>query len=257
MNVKAITENSILTLKGDEIVLLLIQPTNVSVLSRDGLWARVNALLNVMTGSTDFANVEFLCLNSRESFENNKRYIMDRIAHEDNAQVRWLLEQDLRHLDEIQSRTASAREFMLVVRPKKSRREIYPYLSSLEKTIREHQFTVRHAGYDDIKRILAVYFASDVVSEGYDDFDGQRWLLRNGQSDYKAASVMEEEKVLQTFLDLIAPLLSDFMSITTSWATPGVASGQFENTRPRPRSRRFCKGSVKRPVSRFTSIRAE
>ena len=210
MNVKAITENSILTLRGDEIVLLLIQPTNVSVLSRDGLWARINALLNVMTGSTDFANVEFLCLNSRESFENNKRYIMDRIAHEDNAQVRWLLEQDLRHLDEIQSRTASAREFMLVVRPKKSRREMYPYLTSLEKTIREHQFTVRHAGYDDIKRILAVYFASDVVSEGYDDFDGQRWLLRNGQSDYKAASIMEEEKVLQTFLDLIAPTAVKF-----------------------------------------------
>lgn len=210
MNVKAITENSILTLKGDEIVLLLIQPTNVSVLSRDGLWARINALLNVMTGSTDFANVEFLCLNSRESFENNKRYIMDRISHEDNAQIRWLLEQDLRHLDEIQSRTASAREFMLVVRPKKSRREMYPYLTSLEKTIREHQFTVCHAGYDDIKRILAVYFASDVVSEGYEDFDGQRWLLRNGQSDYKAASVMEEEKVLQTFLDLIAPTAVKF-----------------------------------------------
>lgn len=143
MNVKAITENSILTLKGDEIVLLLIQPTNVSVLSRDGLWARVNALLNVMTGSTDFANVEFLCLNSRESFENNKRYIMDRIAHEDNAQVRWLLEQDLRHLDEIQSRTASAREFMLVVRPKKSRREIYPFLLRMKKWMLSISFSKR------------------------------------------------------------------------------------------------------------------
>ena len=50
MNVKAITEHSLLTLRGEEIVLFLIKPTNVSVLSRASLTARVNALMNVLKG---------------------------------------------------------------------------------------------------------------------------------------------------------------------------------------------------------------
>lgn len=112
-------------------------------------------------------------------------------------------------MDEIQSRTATAREFMLVIRPRNiGEREIYPYLSRLEKMIREQRFAVRRADREDIKRILAVYFAGDVISESYDDFDGQRWLMKDGRSDYKSASVMDEEQVLQTFLDLIAPARS-------------------------------------------------
>ena len=203
MNIKAISEHSIVSARGDEIVLFLIQPTNVSVLSREGLKARINALMHVLKG---FAEVELLCLNSRESFENNKRYLTERMTEEESVPIRTLLEQDLRHLDEIQSRTATAREFMLLIRPHGiGEREMYPYLNRLERMIREQQFAVRRAGYEDLKRILAVYFAGDVISEGYDDFDGQKWLFKNGQSDYKAACVMEEEKVLQTFLDLIAP----------------------------------------------------
>ena len=203
MNIKAISEHSIVGERGDEIVLFLIQPTNVSVLSREGLKARINALMHVLKG---FAEVELLCLNSRESFENNKRYLTERMTKEESIPISTLLEQDLRHLDEIQSRTATAREFMLLIRPHGiGEREMYPYLNRLERMIREQQFAVRRAGYEDLKRILAVYFAGDVISEGYDDFDGQKWLFKNGQSDYKAASVMEEEKVLQTFLDLIAP----------------------------------------------------
>ncbi len=203
MQVERITEHSIITPQGEEIVLFLLQPTNVSVLSRESLRARVNALMHVLKG---FVEVELLCLNSRESFEHNKQYLTGRMEQEESAPIRTLLEQDLRHLDEIQSRTATAREFMLIIRPRNiGEREMYPYLSRLEKMIREQGFTVRRAGYEDIKRILAVYFSQDVISEGYDDFDGQKWLLKNGQSDYKAASVMEEAEVLQTFLDLIAP----------------------------------------------------
>ena len=135
MNIKAISEHSIVSARGDEIVLFLIQPTNVSVLSREGLKARINALMHVLKG---FAEVELLCLNSRESFENNKRYLIKRMAEEESVPIRTLLEQDLRHLDEIQSRTATAREFMLLIRPHGiGEREMYPYLNRLERMIRE------------------------------------------------------------------------------------------------------------------------
>jgi len=208
MNIQKITEHSLITPHGEEIVLFLIQPTNVSVLSRESLRARVNALMHVLQG---FAEVELLCLNSRESFEHNKRYLAARMEQEDSVPIQTLLGQDIRHLDEIQSRTATAREFMLLVRPRGiGEREIYPYLARLEKLVQEQQFTVRRAGREDLKRILAVYFAGDVISEQYDDFDGQRWLMKDGHSDYKSASVMDDEKVLQTFLDLIAPAAVKF-----------------------------------------------
>ena len=83
MNIKAISEHSIISARGDEIVLFLIQPTNVSVLSREGLKARINALMYVLKG---FAEVELLCLNSRESFENNKRYLTERMAEEESGE---------------------------------------------------------------------------------------------------------------------------------------------------------------------------
>ncbi len=208
MNIARISDHSLQTLRGDEIVLFLIQPTNVSVLSRESLKARINALMHVLKG---FAEIELLCLGSRESFEHNKRYLAKRIEEEETPEIRELLIQDMNHLDEIQSRTATAREFVLLIRPHNiGEREIYPYLGRLERLIREQQFVVKRAAYEDLKRILAVYFAQDVISEGYDDFDGQRWLLKNGQSDYKAATVMEEEQVLQTFLDLIAPTAIKF-----------------------------------------------
>lgn len=163
MNIRSITERSMITQQSEEVILFLLQPTNVSVLSREGLRARVNALMNGLKG---FAEVELLCLNSRESFEHNKQYLARRIEQEPVPQIRALLEQDLRHLDEIQSRTATAREFMLVIRPRNiGEREMYPYLSRLEKMIREQRFVVRRADREDIKRILAVYFAGDVVSE--------------------------------------------------------------------------------------------
>jgi hypothetical protein len=208
MNVKAITEHSLVTLRGEEIVLFFIQPTNVSVLSRESLRARVNALMNVLKG---FTQVELLCLGSRESFEHNKQYLDARIGQEESKPIRALLMADKAHLDEIQSRTATAREFMLAVRLHGiGEREVYPYLARLEKLIREQRFTVKRADREDLKRILAVYFSGDVISESDSDFDGQRWLMRDGQSDYRAASVLEEAQVLQTFLDLIAPAAVKF-----------------------------------------------
>ena len=57
MNIQSITERSMITPQGEEVILFLLQPTNVSVLSREGLRARVNALMNVING---FAEVELL-----------------------------------------------------------------------------------------------------------------------------------------------------------------------------------------------------
>ena len=69
MNTRRITEYSLETYDGDELVYFMIRPTNLSVLSESSVGARVYALMNVLKG---VAEIEMLCLNSRENFEENK-----------------------------------------------------------------------------------------------------------------------------------------------------------------------------------------
>ena len=50
----------------------------------------------------------------------------------------------------------------------------------LEKQIQDHGFHVRLAGEQDVKRILAVYYQQDVVTEHFDQVDGERWVTDHG-----------------------------------------------------------------------------
>ena len=61
-----------------------------------------------MTVLKGVAEIEMLCLNSRESFEDNKRFLRSRMEQEGNPVVRKLLEKDLTHLDRIQVQMATA-----------------------------------------------------------------------------------------------------------------------------------------------------
>lgn len=120
------------------------------------------------------------CLNSRENFEDNKRFLRQRIEQEDNPTIRKLLEADLTHLDRIQVQMATAREFLIIIRLRNEKQsEAFPYLNRIEKTLREQGFSVMLAGSEDIKRILAVYFEQNVTTEKFEDFDGERWVILN------------------------------------------------------------------------------
>jgi hypothetical protein len=152
-----------------------IKPTNLSTLSEASVSARIYALMTVLKG---LAEIEMLCLNSRENFEDNKRGIRARMEKEDNPAVRRLLEQDLSHLDRIQVQMATAREFLIIIRLKDEKdSEVFPYLSRIEKSLKDQGFTVKRAGEDDIKRLLAVYFEQNVTTERFEDFDGERWVI--------------------------------------------------------------------------------
>ena len=175
INTKAITDYSLLTYGHGELVYFIIKPTNISVLSEASIAARIYALMTVLKG---MAEIEMLCLNSRENFEDNKRFLRNRIEQEDNPTVRKILEADLTFLDRIQVQMATAREFLIVIwlRDEKPN-EVFPYLNRIEKTLREQGFSVKRAEKEDIKRILAVYFEQNVTTEKFEDFDGERWVI--------------------------------------------------------------------------------
>jgi len=175
MGIDQFTEHGLKTAKG-ELVFFLISPENLSVLSAEGVRGRVRALTDLLRG---MEAVELLALDSRESFQSNKHHYQDRLQQEDLPGLRELLRQDMAHLDEIQSTTASAREFALVYRKDEKAGDDAGYFKQIEKRIRDCGFHVRMADEQDLKRLLAVYYQQDVTTEHFERFDGERCVTEN------------------------------------------------------------------------------
>lgn len=206
IGITAILKDGIRTERG-ELVFFLLRPTNLAVLSDASTRAKVMALTDVLKG---FPELEMLALNSREDYEGNKRYLAGRAGREPVPEIRALLQQDHLWLDTVQSQMATAREFVLALRltpdnqdipipgrkkRKKAAREKSgvtrpePLLSGpvrrtaksnlllarLEKALRGQGFSVRLADSQEIMRLLSVYFAQNVTTEQFEDFDGQRY----------------------------------------------------------------------------------
>lgn len=183
MGINEITDYSIKTPAG-ELVYFIIRPTNISVLSDASVSARIYALMTVLKG---IAEIEMLCLNSKENFDENKQYLKKRIEEESNPVIRKLLQQDSSNLDRMQVQMATAREFLIIIRLKNEERKSYndtasdvlSYLSRIEKSLKDQGFTARRADNDDIKRLLGVYYEQNVTTEKYEDYDGERWVVLN------------------------------------------------------------------------------
>lgn len=90
MNTKTITDYSLQTYAHGELVYFMIKPSNISVLSEESIGARIYALMTVLKG---IAEIEMLCLNSREIFEDNKQFLRSRMEQEsEKAYVQEFLE---------------------------------------------------------------------------------------------------------------------------------------------------------------------
>lgn len=161
----------------DELLFYLLRPDNLSILSPEGIRGRVRALTGLLQG---MASLELLALDSRESFLKNKQYYQRRLEEEPSPALRELLRQDMEHLDARQSSTAASREFVLVCRLDSKAAEDRELPRRLEKQIQDHGFHVRLAGEQDVKRILAVYYQQDMVTEHFDSIDGERWATEHG-----------------------------------------------------------------------------
>ena len=174
MGIDEITDYSLKTPYG-ELVYFIIHPTNISVLSESSVSARIYALMTVLKG---IAEIEMLCLNSKENFDDTKQYLTRRMDTEQNPVIRRLLQQDSTNLDRMQFQMATAREFLIIIRLKNEKEsDVLPYLSRIEKSLKDQGFTTRRADNADIKRLLGVYYEQNVTTEKYEDYDGERWVV--------------------------------------------------------------------------------
>ena len=174
LGVDGITDYSLNT-ASSEAVFFSIKPSNISVMSEASLSAKIYSLMSVLKGLPE---IEILCVNSRESFEGNKNHLKKLAEKERNPAVRKLLEQDSQHLDQIQAQTATAREFLLIVRLRGLKdKEIFSYLNRIEKILNENGFSARRYDGEDIRTLLAVYFEQNITTEKFENYDGERWVL--------------------------------------------------------------------------------
>ncbi len=176
LEITEISDKCIKTRFGD-LVFFKIQPTNMAVLSESSLSTRIYALMNVLKGVAD---IEMLCLNSKESFDDNKQYLKLRLEQENNLVIRKLLQADSTNLDRMQVGVSTSRDFLIIIRLKNEQEsDVNAYLLRIEKSLRDQGFEVKRADEQDIKTLLGVYFEQNVTTEKYEDFDGDRWVISN------------------------------------------------------------------------------
>lgn len=176
MGITRITEHGVSTSNGDY-VFFMVRPDNLSVLSEDAIRQRVGNLANLISNRDE---VTLMALDSRASFQHNKLFYQARLEEETEPAIRRLLQMDLEQLDEIQTSSASKREFVIALRVTSKESDDPVVLHQMEKSISNENIPVRLAERADIKRLLSVYYLNDAAVTTVEDVDGEMAVKRSG-----------------------------------------------------------------------------
>jgi len=173
IGVRKIGGHSLETYNQGELVFFIVKPHNLAVLSFENITYRLHAMTTILKS---IETLELSCMNSRESFEDNKEFLRQRIEIEDVESVNELNRQDIEFLDQIQLEMATAREFVITIRFRREKpAEILNQINRTEKLLKEQGFDIRRAEKADIQRIMAVYFEQNITHMEFDDVDGERF----------------------------------------------------------------------------------
>ena len=167
---------------GGELAVFLVQPTNISVLSHANVEIKIRHLLMVFSAHP---GLEISCLDSCQRFDDNKRFIKQRLREEENPAVRKVLEQEGGYLESKQIEMSTARQFLFVLRFTKGEKpeQVFQAINLTEKTISEQGFEVRRMDREDLKRVLGLYFGTSMTGEAVEDVDGIKNFNLNRRPD--------------------------------------------------------------------------
>ena len=156
---------------GGELAFFLVQLTNISVLSHANVEIKIRRLLMVFSAHP---GLEISCLDSCQRFDDNKRFIKQRLREEENPAVRKVLEQEGGYLESKQIEMSTARQFLFVLRFTKGEKpeQVIQAINLTEKTISEQGFEVRRMDREDLKRVLGLYFGTSMTGDAVEDVDG-------------------------------------------------------------------------------------
>ena len=98
LGIRTFTKYGLSTNKG-ELLFYLVSPTNISVLSHTNIEIKIRHLMMLLSALPD---IEIVCTDSSECFDDNKAYLTERLEVEENSKVKKLIKKDIEFLDTIQ-----------------------------------------------------------------------------------------------------------------------------------------------------------
>lgn len=178
IGIKSFGKYGLITDKG-ELLFYSVTPTNISVLSNTSIEIKIRHLLMVLCAVPD---IEIVCTDSSECFDENKSYLYKKANQENNSKVRELIEKDILFLDHIQTEMATARQFIFVIRcSNKKEVQIFNTTNRIEKILASQNFEVRRMDKREIKRVLSIYFEASLSGELMADSDGEQYFRQNSK----------------------------------------------------------------------------
>lgn len=149
-------------------------PVNLNVLSSVTIRSRINKLADTIK---TLGSVDFLCINSSQSYDSNKRYLTDLKEREQNDTLRELDEKDIEFFDNIRVSMATSREFLAILRfrPKDTPDHVRDISRKARDIMKDNGMSVRQAISTDTKRLLAIYLEQNIFEAEMQDFDGERY----------------------------------------------------------------------------------
>ncbi len=173
IGIKSFTDYGLNTVHG-ELIFYAIAPTNISVLSKTNIEVKIRHLMMTLSAVPE---MEIVCTDASECFDDNKNYMMERKKAEDNPNVRKIISHDIAFLDRVQSEMATARQFVMTVRIRNAKPEqVFQTANRVEKIITDQGFDTHRLKKNDIKRLLALYFDASYSGEQMPDQDGEQYI---------------------------------------------------------------------------------
>ena len=156
-----------------------VTPTNISVLSHSNVEQKIHHLMMVLSALPE---LEIVCADSYDSFEDNKRVLTRRLDEEQNPKVRALLEADIEMLDRAQAELSAARQFLFLARCDRGMKDeqVLQQANRVEKTISEQGFEVHRLSKPELKRFLAIWFKAGTTGDQMPDVDRAQYFDEEG-----------------------------------------------------------------------------
>ena len=173
LGIQTFTKYGLLTDNG-ELLFYRVAPTNISVLSAANVEIKIRHLQMLLSAIPD---LEIICTDSYECFDDNKSYLHRRAMEEENPNVRGLLLKDREMLTSMQAEMSNARQFVLVKRCKGMKPEqVFVAMNRVLKAVSEQGFEAQRMDKADIKRLIAIYFGASMDGDLMPDVDGGQFF---------------------------------------------------------------------------------
>ena len=173
LGIQTFTKYGLMTDNG-ELLFYRVAPTNISVLSAANIEIKIRHLQMVLSAIPD---IEIICTDSCECFDDNKAYLYRRAMEENNPDVRGLLLKDREMLTSMQAEMSTARQFVMVKRCRGMKPEqVFVAMNRVLKAVAEQGFEVQRMGKPDIKRLIAIYFGASMDGDLMPDADGSQFF---------------------------------------------------------------------------------